>query len=372
MFTLAVFGLDPRNVFLTFLTEIMLLGLMGTFIGFFGSYLLVNLIYFLSSMLGVETPPFYAEWSVFTIFVALFTGVVMVFLGGYIPSVRTQGLSLMGRPKTREVASELIVKEDRAIFPLPIRETIQNSELLHRYIKEVLSQIPSSIVDPRSIKSEVRGDGTFSISFIALGPGMITIPCEIKGIRSMETLALEVEVPRPYADYEQIRKIFRDLEAQIIGFSTWRDMQLKMSIVREAPKRQKTIEEVLEEIRSIIEQIKDFGKKLKVLESQKDRLTEEIYNEFKQKYLKMLNEKIKILRGMSVALEPHAAQIQDEIKRISVQVERITVAYSLGEITEEEYVKICSPLQSKLTALKEKLKEIEEIFSFLEKPMESI
>jgi len=372
MFTLAVFGLDPRNVFFTFLTEIMLLGLMGTFIGFFGSYLLVIFISFLSSMLGVTAPPFYAEWSVFTIFVALFTGVIMVFLGGYIPSVRARGLSLMGRAKIREIASELIAKEDKVIFPLPIRETIQNGELLHNYLKEVLGQIPHSIVDPHSIKSEVRADGSFSISFIALGPGMVTIPCEIKGIRSRETLALEVEVPRSYAEYEQIRKIFRDLEAQVIGFSTWRDMQLKMSIVREAPKRQKTIDEVLEDIRSMIEQIKDFGKKLKVLESQKDRLTEEIYNEFRQKYLKMLNEKIKTLRGMSVALEPHATQIRDEIKKISVQVERVTVAYSLGEITEEEYVKICSPLQSKLTALKEKLKEIEEIFSFLEKPLESI
>jgi len=372
MFTLAVFGLDPRNVFFTFLTEIMLLGLMGTFIGFFGSYLLVILASFLSSMLGVAAPPFYAEWSVFTIFVALFTGVIMVFLGGYIPSVRAQGLSLMGRAKTHEIAGELIAKEDKVIFPLPIRETIQNGELLHNYLKEVLGQIPHSILDPRSIKSEVRADGSFSISFITLGPGMVTIPCEIKGIRSGEILALEVEVPRSYAEYEQIRKIFRDLEAQVIGFSTWRDMQLRMSIVREAPKRQKTIDEVLEDIKSTIEQIKDFGKKLKVLESQKDRLTEEIYNEFRQKYLKMLNEKIKILRGMSVALEPHATQIRDEIKKINMQVERVTVAYSLGEITEEEYVKICSPLQSKLTALKEKLKEIEEIFSFLKKPLESI
>ncbi len=370
LFTLATLGLDPKNTFLTFITETLLFGLMGTFIGFFGSYILVTLVSHLASLFGGAFPASYANWSVFTVFVALFTGVIMVFLGGYIPSVRAQGLSLMGRVKTRELIGELITEGDKVIFTLPIRETVQNSELLYNYVKETLGNIPRSLIDHHSIKGEIRGDGSFDVSFIAMGSGQrVFIPCELKGMRDRDILTLTIEVSASYRDYEQIRRILRDLEAHMIGFSTWRDMQLKMKIVRETPKKQKTVDEILDEIRSIIEQIKDFSKKLRILESQKGKLTEEIYNEFRQKYLGMLDEKFKTLRSVTIGLEPYSEQIQEEIKKINVEIERVTVAYNLGEISEEEYIKICSPLQNRLTMLKSKLKELEEIFEFLKKPM---
>ncbi|MBS7635015.1 hypothetical protein KEJ34_05940 [Candidatus Bathyarchaeota archaeon] len=370
LFTLATLGLDPKNTFLTFIIETLLFGLMGTFIGFFGSYILVILISHLASLFGGAFPASYANWSVFTVFVALFTGVIMVFLGGYIPSMRAQGLSLMGRVKTRELLGELITEGDKVIFTLPIRETVQNSELLYNYVKETLGKIPRSLIDQHSIKGEIRGDGSFDVSFVAMGSGQrVFIPCELKGVRDKEILTLTIEVSASYREYEQIRRVLRDLEAHMIGFSTWRDMQLKMKIVREAPKKQKTVDEILDEIRSIIEQIKDFSKKLRILESQKGKLTEEIYNEFRQKYLGMLDEKFKTLRSVTIGLEPYSEQIQEEIKKINVEIERITVAYNLGEISEEEYIKICSPLQNRLTMLKSKLKELEEIFEFLKKPM---
>ncbi|MBS7638936.1 CdvA-like protein [Candidatus Bathyarchaeota archaeon] len=122
-----------------------------------------------------------------------------------------------------------------------------------------------------------------------------------------------------------------------------------MKIVRETPKKQKTMDEILE--------------------VQKGKLTEEIYSEFRQKYLGMLDEKFKTLRSVTIGLEPYLEQIQEEIKKINVEIERVTVAYNLGEISEEEYIKICSPLQSRLAALKSKLRELEEIFEFLRKPI---
>lgn len=371
LFTLATLGLDPRNAFLTFIIEALLFGLLGTFIGFFGSYLLVLTMSLLSPLLGVAPPTSNISWSVFTVFVALFTGIVMTFLGAYIPSIKAQGLSLLGRVKMRELVGELIAEGENVTFPLPIRESLRNSELLYRYSRETLRKI--DLVDPHSIKGEIYGDGSFNISFVAAGSGKsVFIPCNLKGEREEDVLALSVVFPRSYIDYEQMRRILRDLEAGMIGFSAWRDMQLKMKIVREAPKKRKTMDEILEEIKSIITQMKDFSRKLKILESHKERLTEEIYNEFKQKYLKMLGEKFKALRSMTIGLEPYRNQIEGEIKKINLEIERVTIAYNLGEISEEEYIKICSPLQSKLTILKSKLKELEEIFEFLKKPMEMI
>jgi len=371
LFTLATLGLDPHNTLLTFIIETLLFGLLGTFIGFFGSYILALAISHLSSLLGVTSPIVHINWSVFTIFVALFTGIVMTFLGGYIPSIKAQGLSLLGRTKIRELVGELMIEGDNITFTLPIRESLRNSELLYGYARETLKKL--SLVDSHSIKGEIYGDGSFNISFVAIGPrGDVFIPCTLKGERDKDVLTLSVVFPRSYMEYEQIRRVLRDLEAYMIGFSAWRDMQLKMKIVREAPKKQKTMDEILEEVKYVMEQMKDFSKKLKILESQKERLTEEIYNEFRQKYLRMLEEKFKTLRSMTIGLEPYLSQIREEIKKINLEIERVTIAYNLGEINEEEYIKICSPMQNKLTMLKSKLKELEEIFDFLKKPMEMI
>jgi ABC-type antimicrobial peptide transport system permease subunit len=179
LFTLATLGLDPRNMLLTFLVEALLLGLLGTFIGFFGTYILSMMMSLASALLyraGVAA--YYANWSVFTFFVALFVGVIMVFLGGYIPSIRAQGLSLMGRVKTRELVGELITEGDNIVFPLPIRETVQNSELLYNYSREILGKLPPSLVDHHSIKGEIYGDGSFNISFIVSASGQsVFIPC---------------------------------------------------------------------------------------------------------------------------------------------------------------------------------------------------
>ncbi|MEM2027331.1 MAG: FtsX-like permease family protein, partial [Candidatus Bathyarchaeia archaeon] len=370
LFTLATLGLDPRNMLLAFLVEALLIGLIGTFVGFFGTYIISTALLALSSLLKVETAFYYVSWSPLSFFAALFIGVVTVFLGGYIPSIRAQGLSLMGRAKTRELAGELIIEGENAIFQLPIRETLQNSELLYEYSKETLRKISLRLVDPHSIKGEIYGDGTFSISFMALGSGQsVFIPCVLKGERSEDILTLSVVFPKSYREYEQINRILRDLEAYIIGFSSWRDMQLKMRIIRETPKKQKTMDEILDEIKALIKEIKDLNRKLGILESQKGRLTEELYNEFRQKYLNMINEKFKALRSISVGLEPYMSQIQEEIRRTSLEIERTTIAYNLGEISEEEYIKTCSPLQNNLVALKNKLSEVEEVMEFLRKPL---
>ncbi|MEM3479516.1 MAG: hypothetical protein QXV74_05690, partial [Candidatus Bathyarchaeia archaeon] len=80
-------------------------------------------------------------------------------------------------------------------------------------------------------------------------------------------------------------------------------------------------------------------------------------------------EKFKALRSTSVGLEPYLSQIQEEIRRTNLEIERVTIAYNLGEISEEDYIKMCSPLQNNLAALKNRLSEVEEILEFLRKPL---
>jgi len=372
--TLATLGLDPGNTFQVFVVEALLLGLVGTFVGFFGSYIFIAASFYASEIVGpnlIPAPPLsYGQWSVPAIGVALFTGVLMVFLGAYIPGVRAQGLSLMGRVKKRQLVGELVSEGDITSFKLPIRETVQNSEMLYTYLRETVGKFKSSLVDPHSVKGEIRTDGSFTVSFTAFGSGRsVFVPCEVKGVRQRETLVPVIEFPARHREYEWIRSILRDLEEHIIRFSAWKEMQLSMRIIREAPKRSKTLEEILVEIRDTMSQIKDCNKKLKILEGQKGQLSEEIYNEFRQKYIGIIEEKSKGLRSMVIGLEPHHVELRGEIKKLDVELERITIAYSLGEIGEEDYVKTGGPLQAKLALLNSKVKELEDILEFIKKPL---
>jgi len=371
---LATLGLDPHNTIQVFLVEALLLGLMGTFIGFFGSYILGTGLSYMPRFFaaqGVEALELpLAHWSMPSVLVAMLTGVFMVFLGAYIPAKRAQGVSLMGREQKREMVGELITSGNVTALTLPIRESVQNSELLYTYIKETIGKFKPSLVDSHSVKGELYGDGTFVVFFVAMGEmAKVEVPCKIVGTRVKDSLIPVIQFPEKFRSYERIRLIVRDLEQYMIGFSAWKDMQLKMTIVREAPRRVKTLDETMAEVRQVVDQVKDYTKKLRILDGQRGKLSDAIYNEFREKYKRMAEERSKTLRAMAFNLESNRRQISDEIRKTEVEVERITTSYNLGETMEEEFVKTCGPLQARLTELRKKEKEMEEIFDFVRKPL---
>ncbi|RJS84825.1 FtsX-like permease family protein, partial [Candidatus Bathyarchaeota archaeon] len=374
---MATLGLDPKNTFQVFVIEALLLGFMGTLLGFLGSYILVLILSSITGLLGQIWTPVsgttglssYVHWSLPAVLVAMLTGTVMTFLGAYIPASRARGLSLLGRVKRRRLVGEFIIQGENVSFNLPLRVPVQSGDLLYRFVRENVGKFKSSIIDPHSVKGEVRRDGTFTVSFIVREPGRsIYIPCEIKGLREGDSLIPVVEFPAKYRSYERVRRILRTLEEYMIGFASWKDMQRKMKIIREAPKRKKTPEEILIEVKEVIEKIRDDIKRLKFLESRKSQLSEAIYEEFRQKYIKRIDEETSRIRTLAIGLESYRDELKKEIKSIEVEIERYTIAYNLGEITEEEYVKSCGPLQARLDVLRSKFKELEDVFEFLRMP----
>ena len=374
---MATLGLDPKNTFQVFVIEALLLGFLGTLLGFLGSYLLVIVLQSLIGILAMVGTPIsgemglstYVHWSLPAVMVAILTGTIMTFLGAYVPASRAQGLSLLGRVKRRRLVGEFMIEKDTVSLTLPLRVPIQSSDLLYRFIRENVGKFKSSIVDPHSVKGEVRRDGTFTVSFIVREPGRsIFIPCEVKGLREGDSIIPVVEFPAKYKSYERVRRILRSLEEYMIGFAAWKDMQRKMKIIREAPKRRKTPEEILIEVKEVIKRIRDDTKRLKFLESRKSQLSENIYEEFRQKYLKRIEDETKKIRALAIGLESYHDELNKEIKKIEVEIERFTIAYNLGEINEEEYVKRCGPLQARLDVLRSKFRELEEIFEFLRMP----
>jgi len=104
------------------------------------------------------------------------------------------------------------------------------------------------------------------------------------------------------------------------------------------------------------------------LKNRDQKLLKEVYNEFREKYVKLMEEKSKLLRSMTMNLEPYRTELEKEIDKTKIEVERLTIALNLDEITEEEYIRKGGPLQAILGTLRSKLREFDEIFEFPKGP----
>ena len=67
-------------------------------------------------------------------------------------------------------------------------------------------------------------------------------------------------------------------------------------------------------------------------------------------------------------LEPYRTELEKEIDKTKIEVERLTISRNLDEITEEEYIRKGGPLQARLDTLRGKLREFNEIFEFPKGP----
>jgi len=275
------------------------------------------------------------------------------------------------------MVGELVSEGRTTSLALPIRETVQNGEILYSYVRDTIGKIKRSFIDSNSIRGTIYRDGTFKVSFVVLGSAArdlyaAAIPCEVKGVKEGDVLVPVIEFPSSYRNYGRIREILRDLEEHLLRFSAWREMQMKMRIVREAPKKRKTLDEILTEIKDIVGQTKGYNRKLQILEAEKRQLSETVYSEFKKKYTDLIEGNSKRLRSMAVGLEPYSNQLQEEIDEIRIRIERFTMAYGLDEIGEEEYVRNCGPLRGRLDSLRKRKEELQEVLEFLKTPYVSV
>ena len=378
--TLATLGLDPTSTFQIIIVESLVLGLLATVLGFFGSNIVAITIPYIASFLkslGFPTPEVPAmpvRWPTSALFAAFLTGVVTSFLGGYLPSIKTQRLSLLGGVKRRHLLSELTTRREKTSFPLPIKAPLFDGELLYEYTVENLGRFKPGVIDLHSIKGEKFRDGTFIVSFSAIGSGAtVFIPFKLKGEKVEDSLTPVVEFPTEYKSYKNLEDILRRLEEHAIAYPSWRDKRLKLKIIRTAPEvREETPEEVLAEARKLMSEAKIVDSRLKELEAMRLRLSEEIYSEFKEKYIKRSKSLYNQLRPLVTKLEPYYKQIQQEMGAIALEMERVNTAHTLGEMGDEEYAKTYGPLERKLVAFREKVKELEELFTFLQMPYSAL
>lgn len=361
VYTMAALGADPKNLFNAMIVEAAIMGIVASYVGWLLAPI-INLVpsafaALLSGAPVTVTPP-----PVESLFYAAGLGLAASLLSAYVPSRRASGLSRMGREERKVVSpSELRLVGGMAIYELPVRVSIFESEALFRYLKDIL---------PRKdiLSEEVFLDGTFAVSFAILPPHMrgTLVTCRLRTVKRGDSLILQLEVPEEYRSYIYLSDVIYALETKLLDYSKWRDTQFRYQILRYAPRREVlTLDALLERCSSVIAKARELELKLRRLDELKTTISTSLYTEYERKYRRELNMLIRELLTLSLRLEPFVSQLRDEIRKLEAELEKHRVAYELGELSEAEYKASVEPIETQLGEYKGRLKMIEEANAFL-------
>ena len=361
VYTMATLGADPKSLFNAMLVEAAILGVIASYLGWLAAPLINAALSTLSVWWGgvaVAVSPLPVE----SMFYAACIGLAVSVFSAYVPSRRASGLSRMGREERKVISpSELKLVSGMAIYELPIRVSVFESEALYRYLKEIL---PKKDI----LGEEVYLDGTFAISFAILPPHMrgALVTCRLRTVKRGDSLALLLEVPEEYKSYMYLSDVVYALETKLLDYSKWRDSQFRYQILRYAPRRETlTLDALLERCKDTMAKAREMELKLRRLDEMKATISTSLYTEYERRYRRQLNSLIRELLTLSLRLEPFVGQLREEIRKLEAELEKHKVAYELGELSEAEFKAAAEPLEKQLDEYRSRLKMIEEVSQFL-------
>lgn len=361
VYTMATLGADPKGLFNSMLVEASIIGIIASYLGWLLAPLINSVLGALGYLISGQ-PVSATPLPVESLFYASGVGLTVTLVSAYIPSRRASGLSRMGREERKVIsASELKVVGGIAVYELPIRVSIFESEGLYRYLKEIL---PKKDI----IGEEVYLDGTFATSFAILPPHMrgTFVTCRLRTVKRGDSLILQLEVPEEYKSYMYLSDVIYALETKLLDYSKWRDSQFRYQILRYAPRREAlTLDALLERCRDVIAKAREMELKLKRLEEMKASISTSLYSEYEKRYRRQLGSFIRELLTLSLRLEPFVSQLREEIRKLEADLEKHKVAYELGELGEVEYMKVVEPIEKQLEEHRSRLKMIDEVNEFL-------
>lgn len=376
---LAVLGASPRVVTSILVTEGLMLGLFSSFLGYFGTYLVYLILDYIpsilsafSSLLGYSLPEVPGlidlesiPWGFQAVTLSILVGTAIPLSASYIPAFRARVFALVGRESRRTVERDVRVVGEKAEFPLPIRTTMFEGDLLYAYFEELFSRRFKSA----KASGQLFQDGTFEFRFAVPSETQMAIDCKLVGLRRDETIYPTITFPAAFRKSRNLQNLLYKLEKLSLEYTTWKEAKLKVRIIRTAPrKKEKTAEEILEEVRLIQDEIKVLREKLETLESIRPRISTPTYEEYRARYSSQIEELMRKLRPLALELEPYYNTLLEEARQINLELEKLEVARKLGELSDEEYQEKASPVKIRLSEVNRRISDLNALFTELKLP----
>ncbi|MEM2849724.1 MAG: FtsX-like permease family protein [Candidatus Bathyarchaeia archaeon] len=374
IWTLAVVGGNPRSITNMFLTEAFITGLLSTAIGYIfytGFYLSSGAIAPLLSNWYPELFDIFTEmkmvsgFELSSILVIVFIGLGVPLIGSYIPCVRAQGLTLLGRSPRRNIGADVRRRGDMAEYVLPIRATPLDGEALYTYLKD---NFFTRAFQVKKLSGNAYQDGTFDFKFTFQFRNVLT-ECALRGVRRGDTIYPVLEFPAEYSDAMDLHKFVYELEKTSLNYPSWRERRIRLDITRVQPvTRVRTVDDVLRDVKVIREQLHVVTSKLKTIEKLRATTPSELLADYEAKYAAQADRLNKAIKRLGLELEPLYDQLNSEVQKLNTELEKLNVAYKLGEMSEEDYKTSAEPLKTRVDELARKLEDIRFILTQLKMP----
>jgi len=374
IWTLAVVGGNPRSITNMFLLEAFIIGLLSTAIGYLfytGFYLSSNII---ASLIGGWYPELFnifaemrmvSGFELSSILVIVLIGLGVPLIGSYIPCVKAQGLTLLGRTPRRNIGADVRRRGDIAEYMLPIRATPLDGEALYTYLKD---NFFTKAFQVKKLSGNAYQDGTFDFKFTFQFRNVLT-ECTLKGIRRGDTIYPVLEFPSEYSDAMDLHRFIYELEKTSLNYPSWRERRIRLDITRVQPvTRVRTVDDVLRDVKVIREQLYVVTSKLKTIEKLRATTPSELLAEYEAKYAAQADRLNKAIKRLGLELEPLYEQLNSEAQKLNTEIEKLNIAYKLGEMSEEDYKASAEPLKAKLNELTKKLEDIRFVLTQLKMP----
>ncbi|RLE65514.1 MAG: hypothetical protein DRJ47_04905 [Thermoprotei archaeon] len=358
--TIAVLGASPRDVAQQIILEGLIIGFISSFLGCFLSPVLAES---LKIIVSATVLPFEgrASLTLDSMYLSLLIGVLSSIVGSYLPAVKMRQVSLMGREAKKVLSPEdLRLVGEEAIYTLPLRVSLFETNLLYRFIKE-------AIVSPKEVISEYMGeDGMFRFTLGILTPDNFPINVTLRTVKKGDEVLLELSIPAEFKEYLHLSETIRRIEEKILHYSEWKEDKVRlMYIRREKPEAPKTLEDLLQDAHSLYSEYEDIVEKSRRLERIKHTVSPRTYKMYRDRYEKKLSVLATRLRMVSLKLEPHYKELKAKLSDVVSRIEELDVAFKIGELSEEEYLRKVEPLRREYNDIKGKIDAIEKIKTVL-------
>ncbi|MGC8670872.1 MAG: FtsX-like permease family protein [Thermoprotei archaeon] len=368
---MATLGATPKELAGMVVMEIVILGIIATASGVFGSYLM-NLL----ELVFVGASSVEQAWSLNALLMGVLIGLVIPLVGAFVAVNRFGETKVVGGPKKRVIPNEARMEGGQSAYQLPIKIGEDEAELFLRYLKERV--VPSlKGLNPELNASET---GQFSLKVDAKWRMAVGSP-ESMVIRSSSSgglMSFEISYPPILSSDHEFQEFLYGLERSFLEYPIWRDRTVKVSVSRRAVPRvsekvqakehEKGLDELVADIEAIRKLVDQYNTKLEQLNSMRGEVSQPMFTEFEKKYKNGLKEALNQLKPLAAKAEQYREPLKKELSNYIKALANLEASKKLGDMSDEEYSARKATYESELQLARSRLSTIEWALSQLSAP----
>ncbi|WP_449462645.1 hypothetical protein PQ610_00800 [Tardisphaera miroshnichenkoae] len=366
---MSTLGATPSFLAQIFVLQIAALGVLSVTLGVFGSYAMNAFEGLFGHSAGAAN-----AWSLNALLIGLFIGLVVPLLAALLAINSIPESKIVGGPKKRVIPKEARIENGSAVYALPLRIGVDETDLFSQYLREnVVPKLKG--LNPQLAISEagmitLRVDAHWRME--TSSPETVTVRSQIQsGI-----MYFELSYDPSLSDDREFQEFLYKLERTLLAYPVWRDKNVKVFITRKAvehgkisvERAEKGVDELITEISQVKGDVEQYNKKLDQLVSMKGEISPAVYAEFEKRYKKAISDSLSRLKPYLERAQSLRENLRRDLNDDLRKLADLEASKKLGEISDENYTNRKASLEREIGDLRQKVSLLEWAIAQLSAP----